>query len=521
MSQLHLSRIISQALRDHGARTAALCGQQAFTYRQIHERALRLANGLRALGVDQGDRVAILMLNCHRYLELYYAAALSGIVVVPLNVRWGAKEFAHALMDSAPKVFAIDGVILQHLEPYLEGLKMMGIQHLLYADRTAPQGMVCYEELLANAPADPIRQDLHEDDLYGLFYTSGTTGSPKGVMLTHKNLYTNAYHAQHALRLRQDSVYLHAAPMFHLADGCTNFNLSWSGGTHAFIPRFEEEAFCAAVQRWGVTSTVLIPTMINWLLHHPARAKHELSSLREILYGASPMPLEVLKSAMAAFKCDFIQGYGMTEAAPLVSILSADEHRSALEGERPERLGSAGRPIPGVEVRVVGEGGQDAAAGQVGEVWIRGPNVMKGYWQLPEETAQVLDENGWYHSRDMGQLGAQGYLTLVDRKGDMIISGGENIYSTEVEGALYQHEAVLEAAVIGVPHARWVEAVKAVVVLKPGSVLSESELIAHCKQLLSPYKVPKHVEFVAELPKGGTGKILKHVLRQWHAGDKG
>lgn len=514
MSQLHLSRVLSQALRDHGQRTAALCGPASFTYAQTYERALRLANGLRGLGVTKGDRVAVLMLNCHRYLELYFAAALSGIVVVPLNVRWGAKEFSHALMDSAPKVFAIDGVILQHLQPYLEALRLLGIQHLLYADQTAPQGMVCYEELLKGAPADPIEADLHEDDLYGLFYTSGTTGYPKGVMLTHKNLYVNAYHAQHALRLRTDSIYLHAAPMFHLADGCTNFNLSWSGGAHAFTPRFEEEAFCAAVQRWKVTSTVLVPAMVNGLLHHAKRASYDLGSLREVLYGASPMPLEVLKGAMGAFDCDFIQGYGMTEAAPLVTILPAEDHRAALEGRHPERLSSAGRPIPGVEVRVVDEAGQDASSGQVGEVWIRGPNVMAGYWQLPEETAKALDGDGWYHSRDMGHLDADGYLTLVDRKGDMIISGGENIYSTEVEDALYQHEAVLEAAVIGVPHERWVEAVKAVVVLKPGHTLSEAELLAHCKRVLSPYKVPKGVEFVAELPKGGTGKILKHVLRE-------
>jgi long-chain acyl-CoA synthetase len=519
MSELHLSRIVSQAVRDHGNHIAVRSYDGEFTYNELNERVLKLANGLHDLGVQAGDRVAVLMLNDYRYLELYLACAISNIVVVPLNIRWGAQEFSHALMDSTPKVFAIDGVILEHLKPYIDAIKMMGIEHLLYADKTAPEGMVCHDTVIAEADAKAIPGTFSEDDLYGLFYTSGTTGNPKGVMLTHKNIFTNAYHAQMIFKFRPGAVYLHAAPMFHLADGSATFTLTWIGGTHAFLPRFEEEAFFKAVQDFKATSSVLVPTMINFITNHPKRTEYDLSSLEEMIYGASPMPLEVLKGAVDAFGTKFLQGYGMTEASPLVTALSADDHDAGLAGQNSDRLGSAGQPIPGVEVRIVDEDGKDVPDGEVGEVLVRGANVMQGYWNLPDATAEVLDADGWYHSRDMGRMDEHRYLTLVDRKGDMIVSGGENIYSTEIEDILYQHEAVLEACVIGVTDPKWVEAVKAVVVVKEGQTLTEEDIIAHCKENLSPYKIPKSVSLVNELPKGGTGKILKHVLRDQFARD--
>jgi long-chain acyl-CoA synthetase len=514
---LDLRHTLRRPVRMSPKEPAACCGDLTLTYEQFYERVSRLANGLLSLGLEKGDRVAVLALNCHRFLELYYGTMFSGLVIVPLNVRWGAKEFAFALSDCCPKVFALDAIVYEHLKPYIEQLKFLGIEHFLFwgDGEEAPEGMITYEKLLQSAsPEDPDIK-VHEDDLVGLFYTSGTTGNPKGVMLTHKNLMMNAYHAQIAFEFRDERTYLHAAPMFHLADGAATFTVTWNGGIHAFVPRFDPEAVLKAIERYRVTSVTLIPTMINWLLNHPGIEQFDLSSLHKIMYGASPMPVDRLKKAIDVFKCKFQQGYGMTEASPLVSVLTAEDHERALAEGREEILASAGRPIPGVEVRVIDENDRDVKPGEVGEILVRGPNVMKGYWNQPDITEEAL-RGGWYHTKDMARVDEEGYLYIVDRKDDMIITGGENVYSTEVEEILYQHPAVLEVAVIGVPDPDWIQAIKAVVVLKEGQSATEQELIEHCKQYLSPYKVPKSVDFVKELPKGGTGKILKNVLREWY-----
>lgn len=510
---LLLRETLYQALRRYPRAVATLCGSTQKTYEEFSERVCRLANGLAALGLEKGDRIAVLMLNCHRFLEIYYASAWAGYVIVPLNVRWGAKEFAYALQDCNPKIFMLDAVVAQHLSPFLEAIRSFGVQHFLFAsDEPPPAGMIAYEELLQRSSSAPPSVALSEDDLAGLFYTSGTTGEPKGVMLTHKNLVMNAYHAQIAIRFDAESVYLHAAPMFHLADGAATYTVTWNGGTHAFVPKFDPADVLKAISQYRVTSTVLVPTMINMLIHHPDIEKSDLSSLQQIMYGASPIAPELLKRAMQTLRCKFQQGYGMTEAAPLVSVLTAQDHERALRQDQ-RLLASAGRPILGVDVRIVNDDERDVSIGEVGEIIVRGPNIMKGYWKKPEETERAV-RGGWYHTKDMARQDAEGYLYIVDRKDDMIITGGENVYSTEVEAVLYQHPGILEAAVIGVPDERWGEAIKALIVPRAGARLSESEVIAHCKALLSSYKVPRSVEFVAELPKSGTGKILKSALRE-------
>lgn len=511
---LDLRNTLRRPARVHPQQPAALCGDLELSYAELYERVLRLANGLLGLGLEKGDRVAVLMLNCHRFLELYYAAMFAGLVIVPLNIRWGAREFSHALADCTPKLFALDGVIYEHLKPYIEQLKLLGVGHYLFCgDGAAPEGMIAYEVLLKDAAPEEPDVQVDEEDLVGLFYTSGTTGRPKGVMLTHKNLMMNAYHAQIAFDFSGESVYLHAAPMFHLADGAGTFTVTWNGGTHTFVPRFDPEEVIATIEAKRVSATTLIPTMINWLLNHPGVAERDFSSLSKIFYGASPMPVERLKQAMSVFKCGFQQGYGMTEAAPLVTVLSAQDHERALAEGREGILASAGKPILGVDVRVVDDEGRDTSPGEIGEVLVRGPNIMKGYWGLPDETEEAL-RGGWYHTKDMARRDEEDYLTIVDRKDDMIITGGENVYSTEVESVLYEHPAVLEAAVIGVPDETWIQAIRAVVVPREGQNVTERELIAYCKERLSPYKVPKGVDFVAELLKGGTGKVLKGELRQ-------
>ena len=509
---LDLRNTLRRPVRMYPDKIATLFGDEQFSYTQFEERVIRLANGLLSLGLERGDRVAVLMLNSHRFLELYYATMYAGLVIVPLNIRWGQTEFAYALHDCQPKVFAIDQTIYGHMSDKIDALKMLGIQHFLFADNDVPEGLVDYEALVRDSsPADPdIAVD--QEDLVGLFYTSGTTSHPKGVMLTHKNLVMNAYHAQISFSLSENSNYLHAAPMFHLADLAGTFLVSWNGGRHTFVPRFDPGDTLRAIDQLQVTNSTLIPTMINWMLHDPAMKDAKLDSITEILYGGSSMPAELLKEAMKGFGCDFQQGYGMTEAAPLVTSLSYSDHRMAIETGNEEILSSAGKPILGVEVRVVDDEDVDVPVGEVGELIVQGPNVMKGYWNQEEKTKEVM-KNGWYHSKDMARVDEQGYHYIVDRKDDMIVTGGENVFSTEVESTLYEHPAVKEAAVIGVPDEKWIAAVQGVVVLNEGVEATEEEILAFCKERLSQYKVPKKIAFLDELPKGGTGKILKNQLR--------
>jgi len=508
-----LRNTLRRPVRMHPDKVATVWNDQEYTYTQFSERCIRLANGLVDLGLDRGDRVAVLMLNSHRFLELYYATMIAGMIIVPLNIRWGQQEFAFALSDCQPKVFAIDQTIYGHLKDHMEALKMLGIQHYLFADEDTPEGLIDYETLISDSSHEDPNLEVSEDDLIGLFYTSGTTSHPKGVMLTHKNLMANSYHGQLSFGFDTGSRYLHAAPMFHLADLAGTFTVSWNGGTHTFIPRFDPGETLRAIERLRVSNTTLIPTMVNFMLHDPAMSEVDLSSLTDILYGGSSMPAELLRAAMPAFKCDFLQGYGMTEAAPLVTILNREDHRAAYDGQLSgEILSSAGKPILGVEVRVLDDDNNDVPQGEVGELCVQGPNVMKGYWNREDKTDEVMID-GWYHSRDMARVDEDGYYYIVDRKDDMIVTGGENVYSTEVESVIYEHPAVLEAAVIGVPDETWVRAVQGVVVLRDGAEASEEDIKNFCKEKLSHYKIPKHIVFTDELPKGGTGKILKNQIR--------
>ncbi len=512
MSELLLTTSLLQPAKLYPNKPALICGESRYSYRQFFERVQRVANGLAGLGLAKGDRVAVLMLNCHRYLELYYATAFAGLVVNPLNIRLAAPELVYILNDSASLALAVDDAFL----PLLQAIKgqIPTVSKLIYVgSHEAPQGMVHYEALLERSSATTPKIDLREDDLAGIFYTGGTTGNPKGVMLSHRNLTCNAYNTMALAMYKSSDVYLHAAPMFHLANGAAMYTVTWRGGTHTFVKAFEPKAVLETVQRERVTTSIWVPVMINALINYPDCAQYDISSLRRITYGASPIPVEVLRKAMRMFGCEFGQGYGMTEASPLVTLLEPEDHVTDGPPAQVRRLASCGREIIGVQVRIVNEAGEDVAPGEVGEIIIRGPNIMQGYWNKPEETAAVLRE-GWYYSGDMGCFDEERFIFLVDRRKDMIVSGGENVYSTEVENAIYSHPAVLEAAVIGVPDERWGEAVKAVVVLRPGHTLSSEEVIEHCRRQIAGYKLPKSVDFAAALPKSGAGKILKRELRE-------
>jgi long-chain acyl-CoA synthetase len=332
-------------------------------------------------------------------------------------------------------------------------------------------------------------------------------------MLSQRNIVANAGHANIIGGFSEDDTWLHVAPMFHLADAWACYTVTLVGGTHGFIPGFAPQATLEAIQKWQVTKTILVPTMLNFLVNFPGLSAYDTSSLQMVLFGASPMPVDRLLAAARAFGPKLVQAYGMTETAPLLTSMRASW--VAYDGSEADnrRLASCGREVPGVDLRVVDEDGNDVRPGAVGEIIARGPNVMLGYWNRPEETARAL-RGGYMHTGDLATVDAENFVYIVDRAKDMIISGGENVYSTEVENALYEHPAVLEAAVIGVPDERWGEAVLAIVVPREGMSATEHEIMEHCRGLIAGYKCPKQVVIRAEpLPKSGPGKILKTDLR--------
>lgn len=507
--------IITQALITHAKgspnKTAILDGDKALTYRQFAERVCKVAGALELAGIEKGDRVAILLLNESRYLELLYSITMLGAIAVPLNVRLAPEELKFILQDSGSKLLFLHREFVPLL-PLIQNEVPSIQQCILCEDEVQAEGTIGYEEWVEEVDPLPLLAHAEENDVAAIFYTGGTTGTPKGVMLTHRNLLSNAYNVGLALSYSPQDIYLHAAPMFHAADSASTFAITVVGGTHAHVRAFDPVRVMKTIESQKVTSTLLVPTMINMLINHPSIKEYDLSSWVKVIYGASPCPPEVLKKAKTLLPTQFYQGYGLSEASPVLTILRPEHH--VVEGEEHEmaRLASCGHPLPGVEVRCVNGRGEDVQVGEVGEIIARGPNIMKGYWNRPEETAAAI-KDGWLYTGDMAVIDEENFYYVVDRKKDMIVTGAENVYSVEVENVVYTHPAVLEAAVIGIPHPKWGEAVHAVVVVKKDHQVAEEELIEHCRQFLANYKVPKSVEFVAELPKSGAGKILKRNLR--------
>ncbi len=519
---MNIAQGLAHAVKVAGNRPAISCGESEYTWSQFAYRTDCLARGLAQLGVERGDRVAVLMLNCHRYFELYYACARMGAVVVPFNTRLAAPEIDFILNDSEARMLIVDQTFASHAS---RSERFSFVQQIIYSGsltEEAPGGMLHYEHLVQQGAVrrTSADQEIGEEDLFGLFYTGGTTGRAKGVMLSHKNIVSNAMHAIMSVGISSRDVYLHAAPMFHLGDLGAAFAIAMMGGRHAFVPQFHPVHVLQAIQKQRVTMIMLVPTMINVLLHYPEVDSYDVSSLRTLIYAAAPMPVELLKQGLKKWGQVFMQGYGMTEAAPILTILPQWKHIVEGTPEQVRRLSSCGKQVLGVEVRVVNIRGEEVRPGEIGEIIARGPNVMQGYWRLPEETSTAL-KDGWLHTGDLATVDEEHYIYIIDRAKDMIISGGENVYSVEVEQALYTHPAVLEAAVIGIPDDHWGEAVHAVVVCKPGMQVTSDELIAHTRTRIAGYKVPRSIEFSTEsLPKSGAGKILKRELRQPYWVDK-
>ncbi len=508
---MQIAQGLRRAVQINSQGIATIFGERRQTWQQFGDRCAKMAGALQRLDLNPGDRVAILALNSDRYLEYYFFTPMAGGVVVPLNIRWAGPEVLFALNDSEARFLFVDRAFTGMYEAIKDKIETVE-QVIFLDDGEVPAGMLGYEQNLATAqPAqDAGRCD---EDLAGIYYTGGTTGRSKGVMLSHRNIVYNAVNAAASIGYTKETHWLHAAPMFHLADGSATVAVTMMGACHSFIPAFDPEASFKAIEENKVNFCLFVPTMLGMLLNHPAFDQYDLSSVDRVLYGASPMPIAVLKEAMSKLEgWQFIQGYGMTELSPLATVLDWEDH--ILEGPGSERLNSCGLAACGCEVRVVDENGVEVAPGTIGEVIVRGDNVMIGYWNQPEATAEVV-KHGWMWTGDAATMDENGFFYIVDRVKDMIISGGENVYSAEVEQAVYQHPTVAECAVIGIPDERWGERVHAIIVPKPDSSPTEQDIIDHCHSLIGGYKCPRSVSFRDEtLPLSGAGKILKTELRK-------
>src|SRR6266436_5530630 len=458
------------------------------TFVQLHDRVKRLAAALTQAGFLPGDRLALLLPNGPDFIELVYACSWLGIIAVPINTRLSPVEIDHVLADASPR-----GLIRHSTLPSPES--RLPLEFVL------DQGHL---DGLSGPCPDPC---YDPQAILTLIYTSGTTGRPKGVMLTHSNVFANVNNFNYWMRYKEGGAYLHAAPIFHIADFPAMFAAPAFGACQVTLPRFSPAAFCATVETERVNYTVLVPTMINLITQSAEIMTRDLTSLEMLAYGGSPMtPDLICRTRQFLPHAKLFQVYGLSETGYLTG-LQDHEHTE-------ERLLSCGRPCPGVEVQVADESGRVLEPGQHGELVARGANVTRGYWNNKEDTAAAF-RNGFFRTGDIGYRDAEGYFYILDRLKDMIVTGGENVYSGEVEAVIFNHPAVREAAVFGIPDAQWGELVAACVVPKPGLRLSENALIGHCRQNLANYKVPRHIEFSeTDLPKSGSGKVLKRLLRE-------
>ncbi len=512
---MNVTQGLRRVLQTNPTGIATVDGDRRRTWREIGDRVARLAGGLQALGIKRGDRVAVLMLNSDRYLELYLGIAWAGAVIVPTNIRWSRAEIEDSLHDCRASMLVVDNAFAAM---GVELAKAVPLK-LVYADDDAgPAGSESYERLIAVSKPVPDAMASREE-LAGIFYTGGTTGRSKGVMLSHANIVSNALHVLSEGLLPEGSIYLNAAPMFHLANGCGMFASLIGSGTNVVVRMFNPELVMKAIEREKVTVTLIVPTMIQMLTDHPLFKTADLSTLKRIMYGASPINEALLNRAMAGLPgTAFHQLYGMTELSPLATHLPWDQHTGEAAMKK-NRQRACGRAAIGCEVRIVDADHQPVASGIVGEVAVRGDNVMMGYWERPEETAKAII-GGWMHTGDGGYMDEEGYVYLVDRVKDMIISGGENVYSMEVENAIAQHPAVSQCAVIGIPSEQWGETVHAFVIPKDGAQVNAAEIIAFCKERIAHYKCPRSIDIRTEpFPLSGAGKVLKRELRRLHAED--
>ncbi|CAM3635410.1 acyl-CoA synthetase [Tsukamurella ocularis] len=499
---MNLTLPLHRALQQNADAVMTICGDQVRTTREVADRVARLAAALVDDGVRAGDPVALLSLNSDVYHEFFYATWWCGAAALPINTRWALDEIVYALNDSEAEVLILDAEFAQYGPELRETCPALRTV-IFHGEGVIPRAMLDYEHLIAaSEPMDDVRQG--GDSLALLLYTGGTTGRPKGVMISHRGMFTSLIGTQLVNRAAEPGgVMLHTAPLFHIAAVLSWHSQNFIGGSHVFQSRFSPGGFLEAVQTHRVTTCALVPAMMQMICDHPSIADYDVSSLRRITYGGSASSDGLRGRAVRAFPtAGFGQGYGMTETGVL-TILGPDESAEQR---------ATGRAVAHVELAIHDVDGTPLPVGEIGEVVTRGEHVMMGYWKLPEVTAETL-RGGWMHTGDLGYLDENGYLYVVDRLKDMIISGGENVYSAEVENAIATHPAVSSCAVIGLPDDRWGESVNAVIVCKPGESVTAEQLRAHVRERLAGYKVPRDVRFVTTLPTTATGKILKRELR--------
>ena len=514
---MNIPFILQKAVHLYGDKEAIFSAGKRYTYVRFAERVYRLANSLHAMGITKGDCIAILHHNSHEFLESYFAAAQIGGILVPLNFRLSPKELATILKDSGARVLISARTFENHLKRLPETETDPTYMILTGEGGTFSPKALDYEKMIGDEQSTPPPlPPLFDDDIAHLYYTSGTTGRPKGVMLSHKNVCSHALASIAEFKLDDRDNWIHAAPLFHLADAWATFAITWAGGKHTVAPHFDPPLILSLIEQEGVTITNMIPTMLNMLIHTPGIERYDLSSLRAVLSGGAPIAPEIVKEVIRTFNCEYIQTYGMTETSPYLAVsILKDKFRYLPADKQFQYRAKTGRPFLNVLLKVVREDGKAVKNNgrEVGEIIVKGDSITKGYWKLHEETARTI-KDGWLYTGDLAVIDDEGYVNIVDRKKDMIITGGENVYSVEVENVLYSHPSILEAAVIGIPHPVWGEAVKAVVALKPHVRLTADEIIEYCKRHIAHYKAPKFVDFMTELPRTGSGKISKKELRK-------
>ena len=510
---LNVRRFLDHAASIYGDKIGVIDQDGQWTYREFKERAWRLTNALKSMGVGAGDRVAVLGYNNHPLLEAYYGVVQFGAVLVPLNIRLTLEEIVYIASDCQPKVLLCDSDFeawAVALRGRLPDLSLVEIR--IEGSHDGYQG---YEELLAQASPQPLADMVDEDSVAEIFYTSGSTARPKGVALTQRSLYLHALQCGFGMGIDDTMVLLHTIPLFHVNGWGTPHYVTALGGTHVMLRRFIPATVLELVERYRVTNAAFVPTMVGMLLSEPTRGTRDLSSLRQMNVGGAPSPSSFVAASMEALGGEYLGGYGLSESSPVVSVSRLKSGLREAPRELQDRLrGFAGLPMVGVEVRLEGPLGEELPwdGESVGELLVRADSVMQGYWNLPEETEAAL-RGGWLHTGDMAFIHPEGYIKIVDRKKDIIISGGENISSAEIEDVLYGHPAVRECAVVGRPDEKWGEVVHAAVSLKPGLAATPEEILAYVRGRVASFKAPRTIEIWDDLPKTGTGKVLKAAIR--------